>query len=99
MRMTAREIADGELLPKGYGVAWYLPDRMVALVLPIPLNKIAGAFRAWYLEWRRPVENDPIVDAFRKGVERGIQSGVERGRIIGRNETFDELEKLAGIHK
>lgn len=60
-------LAECERFPRGYGVAWCDPRSNHAYCLPVPLNRVAGAFRAWWLEWRRPAEDDPIMKAYAKG--------------------------------
>lgn len=66
-------------IPKGYGVVWLSPWSIRAFCLPVPVNYIAGAFRAWYLDWRRPCEDDPIMAAYDKGRSDGFTSGERRG--------------------
>lgn len=51
------EIAEGEDIPDGYGIAYYLAYQPGAIAMPIPLNLIAGgwrAFRHWLMcpPWR-----------------------------------------------
>jgi hypothetical protein len=75
----AKELARGATFPRGYGLAWWLPDVEVGYCLPIPLNRIIGAFRAWWLEWRRPCSDDPIVKAFEDGRRIGWEAGRKHG--------------------
>lgn len=70
---------EGEILPRGYGVAWYSPWTNQAYCLPIPLNRIAGGFRAWWFQLRRPCEDDPVYACARYNYERGYQAGLDRG--------------------
>lgn len=92
--ITALALAEGAKLPKGYGAAWWLPFSQSAYCLPIPFNRIVGAFRNWYLEWRRPCEDDPIAIAydyaFSKGKAQGRREGEEQthrlyGALLHRN--------------
>lgn len=69
--ISMRAIHEGEMLPRGYGVAWYVPWNHQVVCLPIPFNKIVGAFRAWYVEWHRPCENDPLKEIYAKGIVDG----------------------------
>lgn len=62
-----RWIREMDVIPPHYGIAYLDPVSMRAFCLPVPLNKFVGAFRAWWLEWRRPVEDDPIVKAYYAG--------------------------------
>lgn len=44
-----RFIPAGEMLPRGYGVAWWRWELDSAVVLPIPINVIAGwLHRVWF---------------------------------------------------
>lgn len=45
-----KEIDDGQMIPRGYGIAWYLPERKYnsTVCYPIPLNSILGFFRLVY---------------------------------------------------
>lgn len=75
-------------LPKGYGVAWHSAGSFHAYCLPVPLNRIAGAFRAWYLDWRRPVEDDPVLQAYTYGHARGYNEG----RTAGYQQAFSHIQ-------
>jgi hypothetical protein len=77
--VSAKVIREAESLPKGYGVAWYLPYSDAAYCLPVPLNRIVGAFRAWWLEWRLPAEDDPITAAYAYGLSKGREQGRREG--------------------
>ena len=75
------QLAEGEFLPRGYGIAWYLPYSARAYCLPIPLNSIAGAFRAWWLQLRRPCADDPIANAYADGHSIGFSEGSKHGEL------------------
>lgn len=78
-----RIVIDGGQLPRGYGIAWWLPLTQCAYCLPIPLNKIVGSFRNWYIEWSKPAANDSIMAAYNHGRHRGYQSGYDAGLAQG----------------
>jgi hypothetical protein len=77
--ISARVLEEGQMLPCGYGVAWWLPFSDCAYCLPIPLNRVVGAFRAWWLQWRRPCDDDPIPIAYHHGHGLGYQEGERHG--------------------
>ena len=79
MMLTELRLAEGEQLPRGYGVAWRLPDRLVYVCLPIPLNLIVGAFRAFWLRVRLPEGRDVLDEYY----DLGHRSGYEAGRRQG----------------
>lgn len=76
----ARTVRRGELLPRGYGVAWarWYADECVAL--PIPLNVIAGAaYRTWGWFKRGGVSiPDCSGAAYRQGYEDATRHAIAR---------------------
>lgn len=77
-----RYASQGEMLPRGYGIAWveFCTDR--AVCLPVPLHIIASFIRtAWQKVriWRAP-------DLLRAEYDRGRQMGYQRGYDVGRGE-------------
>ena len=74
-------LEEGYVLPAWYGVAWRCIYTNRAYCLPIPLNKIAGSFRNWWIALRRPCEDDPILDAYRYGRSQGFEAGCKYGEL------------------
>jgi len=85
-----RMIAEGGRIPRGYGVAWVLPQAQALCCLPIPLNRVAGSVRNWWLRWRRPCENDPVQEMF----QHGYWIGYQRGRADGETATYRRFQVL-----
>lgn len=53
------EISEGGLPPRGYGMAWYLPDENRAVYAIFPCNHIFGFFRTlWYQVRNRRLPED-----------------------------------------
>lgn len=78
--LPKRRIAEGDVIPDGYGIAYYVPDEPITVVMPIPLNLIVGAWRAlmWWMKcppWRF--------------VEWREERAFERGRRQGRREALN----------
>lgn len=49
MSFWAREIAEGDDFPRWFGLAWRHPHRLTAVLMPVPLNLIAGiGRRLWF---------------------------------------------------
>lgn len=69
-RLRVRRVArQGELLPRGYGVAWVCWNRPEAVCYPIPLNVAAGWAREawlWFKRGGRDVGNTPA-EAYEAG--------------------------------
>lgn len=49
-----REVPEGGLIPRGFGIAWYQPGRAVATALPIPVHLIAGLLHVLWWHVRCP---------------------------------------------
>ncbi|OEZ90695.1 hypothetical protein [Duganella phyllosphaerae] len=82
--LLVRVVAEGQLIPAGFGVAavnWKTGD---ALCLPIPLNLVAAsARRAWYLV---KAPHALVVDprqAYDKGYRAGVRAGQRQRRAGG----------------
>lgn len=99
-------VHEGELLPRGYGVAWREYDRDCSVVMPIPLNLIAGSLRRlWHwLRWGW-VKNSRIDEAYLRGRDAGSRFNVkatesreawvrQAGYDAGRRDTMDALKAL-----
>ena len=50
--MLVRVVRECEVLPRGYGIAWFNFDSMTAVALPVGLHWIAGFTRRWWQEFR-----------------------------------------------
>lgn len=74
--LLVREVAEGAVLPAGFGVAWISWTSGAAVCLPIPLNVAAGACRrTWH--WAK-VPHALVMDprqAYDKGYRAGIRAG------------------------
>ena len=68
-----------EVIPRGYGIAWYSPWSMRAYCMRVPFNRIIGAFRNWWLEIRRPCEDDPVMNVYNYAHSIGYSAGKEAG--------------------
>ena len=77
-------VREMETIPRGYGVAWYSPWSCRAFCMRVPLNRLVGGFRAWYLSWRRPCDKDPVIAAFNEGYYTGLSDGIQQGVDSGR---------------
>jgi hypothetical protein len=76
--LLVREVAEGAVLPAGYGVAWIRWSTGHAICLLVPLNVAAGAARrAWH--WAK-VPRALVMDP-RQAYDKGYRAGVSAGRI------------------
>ena len=71
-------IAEGGVIPRWYGVAWYCPYSCRVYCLPVPVNKLAGLCRNVWLWMKRPM-SDPITDAYNYGKNIGAAEGYDAG--------------------
>ena len=85
-------IAAGELLPWGWGVAWHQPALHGVVALPIPLNLVAGLiYRAWWV-MKRGLAPDQVHSALALGNLREQQI---RQVLDARDE---DLKVLQSVH-
>ena len=87
--------AQGEMLPKWYGVAFYDYMQRTAICYPIPLNLIVRFIDNIWWRIKQPHISDREAD---------LMAAYSKGRMDGRNETlkdFNEMldRKLAKILK
>lgn len=88
--VSHRQIAEGERIPRFYGVAWYLPYSHASYCLPLPLNWIAGWWRTAWLRLQRGPD-DPLQEARRGGYSEGYSIGRSAGEDIA-------LRRVASIY-
>ena len=96
--MLRRYVANAEIIPKGYGVAWNDPARLVAVCYPVPLNKLFGLVRRLCWNLVRPPKG-PECDALRakaEGLERRLQFYQDRDR---RDAEFRDRIGRALVHQ
>ena len=68
-----KRINEGEIVPGGYGIAWYEWTTRGAVCLPLGFNVIASAFRVAYFALRgnwNVLKASPL-DAYHQGVKVG----------------------------
>lgn len=73
-----KRIPHGEILPKGYGIAYRENFDMLSICLPVPLNILAGLMHnAWiFLKYGwRDMPLDPRA-AFHAGYQKGKQDAL-----------------------
>ena len=85
MILTRVSLAMGDRPPRGYGLAWFDFHRQSAIVMPIPLNVIAGASRRIYLWLRAPWRRD-MTAGERACFDRGYRAGRCERSVQGRLE-------------
>ena len=74
MIITRLRMVEGDRPPRGWGLAWFDFHRQQFVVMPIPLNLLAGAARRLYLWARAPFRNDMTLSE-RACFDRGFQLG------------------------
>lgn len=99
MILTMRQIHGGEHIPRGWGVAWMCTDGFAAYVLPIPLNKVAGAFRNLWLYLQAACDGDLLTAEFKRGYDRAqVKQTVEIARLQGElDQVRNDLKLFADI--
>lgn len=71
-----RKVQYGEMIPRGYGIAWIRYNAPIDVVMPIPFNLVAAAIRraiGWTKFPRGLVDNPG--EAYRQGLREGRAQG------------------------
>ena len=91
-----RRIGEGEVIPRGYGVAWYEPALFYRICYPIPINLVIHAVREahWQIirRLKRPfgMRERWLRQVFRKGYALGYTEG----RAAGERHADNLLREL-----
>lgn len=79
-----KEIAEGENIPKYYGVAWREINRLSTVTYPIPLNIIFAHIRKAYLWFQQG-------DWYKTGYDKGYIKGKAEGRKYALNQLKTQI--------
>ena len=82
-----RAVAEGGVVPKGYGIAWFEMLEGLAWCLPLPLNLIAG--------WSRRVWHWAIACSQPSALDYARAQGYRAGRWRTLQSAHDEAERIA----
>jgi len=101
--VIGRELTFGARVPRGWGMAWYEPQRRLAVYFPMPLHWLMRVARelVWRagLAWRSPSrerhESDEIQRAFRE--RQRLAEEYATGYLAGWRECVEAcIQALAG---
>lgn len=93
LMITGRELAEGSLLPRGWGHSYWLPRQDAAVVHPIPLNLVVRyAVRLWH--WVRCSSST----ALERTVRAAWRDGYENGRRDGKAGERRRIEQYITDH-
>jgi hypothetical protein len=86
-------VREGEIMPRGYGLAWREVNRPVFVCLPIPLNLVARWAREfWFAIWSTlayrglSARESRELDAWHRGRRSGWEAGLGAGKKEGQTE-------------
>ncbi len=76
MKILDLELARGDRIPFGWGIAWAMPNQLAYVVLPMPLHVIAGFVRRVWHEFLLGYHGEASVQdaAFTEGYLAGVRS-------------------------
>lgn len=74
-------VYEGAEIPRGYGIAYYLNGARGAAAMPLPLNLIVGAWRAFVWSLRCPPWR--MVEYRAEHVSRSLDQTYQRGVVDG----------------
>jgi len=69
------EVRECEMIPKGYGIAYYCYDRLSAICYPIPINFLISLCYTVYLVLKRGITPRSREAELRKAYDRGFNAG------------------------
>lgn len=91
-------IAEGGIIPKWYGISYYLPDRDAAVCYPLVLNKVVRFFRNsyWWIYFGiSRVRKFSLLERIQSdSYQRGLKYGTHRGQ----QELLDSLDRAFKIN-
>lgn len=79
MKIMARDLAEGERIPRGYGLAYHDWERDILIVYPLPFNLLAALMRRLY--YRLVYGMRPL--KFEAAIRRARQAAWNRGYDTG----------------
>lgn len=83
--VTGIELYNGDVIPAGYGYAYRLWDRDIAVYMPIPVNLFVQ-FGRWVYYWARSQHFETVV-------EKAFDAGYQRGLTVAKDRHKREIEE------
>lgn len=90
-------IYEGEMLSRGYGVAYENLNSMSVVCYPFPLNHIVGTVVRWWWKYRntKPQEyTKALREKYDKGFQRGMAVGMEQALHQNESQIKIAVEEL-----
>ena len=89
MLISGKTMIETGTIPRFYGVAYYQVGIDCVVMYPIPINKIVGTVRRWWIEAKRApsiADRDAdLLTAYTKGRTEGYK--------VGEQDCLDRLDK------
>jgi hypothetical protein len=94
-------VNEAEMIPRGYGLAYWEYDRNVAVVYPIPFNLVVRLIREIYIRLVMgicPMKTELMFSEIRhKEYNIGYKQGLEEGKRISKEAAQDLLDRISHI--
>jgi len=90
-------IGEGEMLPKGYGVAYQNWSNFTAVCYPFPLNHLIGSIVKFWWKYRNQKPTEYIVklsERYNDGFKHGLAVGLEQGQHQTREQIKTAVSNL-----
>lgn len=81
------ELSEGEMIPKGYGIAYRRLDRLTAILYPVPLNMIVTLLNRFWV-WLKHGGN-----LYNNGFHKGYDDGYTNGRDYAFNQYKEQVKR------
>lgn len=88
--MLVRQIGRFEVIPKGFGVAWWVPGFDEFVCLPVGIHAVVSIVRSAWIAFRCWHAPDRIADAFVRGEEHAMR----RAQRNATESLLAEIDKL-----
>lgn len=86
-------IHEADIVPHGWGVAWWTPYDMTAVCFPIPFNLLFGAARCCYIWLREQHFDSAIEQAYQKGVREGTERELRHSHAMEESIRFEGYQQ------
>jgi hypothetical protein len=90
--MLRKDIYEGELIPRGYGMAYLSYSKFIVICYPIPLNWVVAGWRLLYRKLQHAPLEKKVIDLVMAEKKKAYQSGYDIGYKHGKEVMLNELK-------
>lgn len=94
MITLTKRIGRGDIIPAGWGVAYWEMTAMSAVIYPLPLNWIVAGVREAYFFLAQGPKYRQLMDFYELGRRAGESASYERGLREGQERAYKEIRQV-----